>query len=69
MISQSETPAQEEIEVRKHQRYIAIYKSSLSSATVETGLVGGTRVDVTPKKYITNKKKNLKPRLCLNLFL
>ena len=44
MICQSESPVPEEIEVNKHQRDT----SSLSSATGETGLTGGTRVSVTP---------------------
>ena len=56
MISQSEAPAPEEIEVHKHQRYT----SSLSSVKVETGLTGGIRVIVTPEKRIPKKKKNIK---------
>ena len=56
MISPSEAPAPEEIEVHKHQRYL----SSLSEATGKTGLTGGTRVSVTPEKRIPKKKKNIK---------
>ena len=41
MISQSEAPAPEEIEVRKHQSSTASYNSSLYSATGETGLTVG----------------------------
>ena len=53
MISRSEEPAPEEVEVHKHRRDT----SSLSVATVETGLTGGTRVCVTPEKHIPKKKK------------
>ena len=62
MISQSEAPDPEEIVVRKNQRDTASYTSSLSSATGETGLAGGTRVSVTPEKRIPKKKKNIKPK-------
>ena len=48
MISKSEAPAPEEIELRKHQRNTSSYTYSLSSATGETGLTGVTRVSVTP---------------------
>ena len=56
MISQSEAPAPEEIEVHKHVRDT----SYLSAATGETCLPGGTRVSVTPEKHIPKKKKNIK---------
>ena len=56
MIYQSEAPAPEEIEVHKNRRDI----SSLSALTGETGLIGGTRVNVTPETRITKKRKNLK---------
>ena len=62
MISQSEAPALEEIEVRKHQRDTSSYASSLSSATGETGLTGGTRVSVTSEKSIPKKNKNIKSK-------
>ena len=48
--------------MRKHQRDTAFVTSSLSSSTVETGLTGGTRVNVTPEKRITKKKKYIKPK-------
>ena len=57
MIHQSEAPAPEEIVVHKHQRDASYYTSSLSSSTVETGLTVGTRVNATPEKCITKKKK------------
>ena len=44
MINQSEAPAPGEIEVHKHR----IDLSCLPEATVETGLTGGTRANVTP---------------------
>ena len=56
MISQSEAPAPEEIEVHKHWRYVP----SFYSATGETSLTGGTRVSVTPEKRIPKKKKYIK---------
>ena len=34
----------------------------MSSATVETGLTGGTRVSVTPEERIPNKKKYIKSK-------
>ena len=43
MITQSEAPAPEEIEVHNHQRDL----SDLLAATGETGLTGGTRGSVT----------------------
>ena len=48
MIPHSEAPAPEEIEVQKNRRDTASSTSSLSWATGETGLTGGTRVSVTP---------------------
>ena len=57
MISQSEAPAPEEIEVRKHRRDKDFYNYYLSSATGETGLTVETRVSVTPDKRIPKKKK------------
>ena len=60
MISQSEAPEPEEIVVRKHQRYTASVTYSLASSTGETGLTGGTRVNVTPEKRIPKKKKYIK---------
>ena len=48
--------------MRKHQRDTASVTSSLSSSTRETGLIGGTRVDVTPEKRIPKKKKYIKPK-------
>ena len=62
MISQSEAPAPEEIELRKHRRYEPSYKPSLSSATGETGLTGVTRVSVLPEKRIPIKNKNMKSK-------
>ena len=56
MISQSEAPEPEEIEVHKHR----IDKSYLSAATEEKSLTGGTRVSLTPEKFILKKKKNIK---------
>ena len=53
MITQSEAPAPEEIEVHKHRRDI----SALSEATVYTGLTGGTKANVTPEKLTPKKKK------------
>ena len=50
MISQSEAPAPEEIEVRKHRRDTAFYTYSLSLTAGETGSKGGTRVSITPEK-------------------
>ena len=61
MITQSEEPAPEEIVVRKYQRYTSSYTSYLSSSTVETGLTGVTRVNVTPEKLIPKKHKYIKP--------
>ena len=68
MISQSEAPAPEEIEVHKHQRDTSYYTYSLSSETVETGLTGGTRVSLTPEKRIPNNRGNIKSK-ALSLFL
>ena len=68
MISQSEAPAPEEIEVHKHRRDTDSFTSSLSSKTGKTGLIGGTRVSVTPEKRIPNKKKYIKS-LSLSPFL
>ena len=62
MISQSEAPAPEEIEVRKHQRSTASYNSSLYSEMGETGLTVGKIVSVTPEKRIPKKKKNIKSK-------
>ena len=53
MITQSEAPAPEEIEVQKNQ----IDLSALSAATGETGLTGGTRASVTQEKRIPKKNK------------
>ena len=52
MTSQSEAPAPEQIVVRKHQRDTASHTSSFSSSTVETGLTGGTRLNVKSEKRI-----------------
>ena len=63
MISQSEAPASEEIEVHKYRRDTSSSTSYFSSVTVETGLTcltGGTRVSLTPEKRIPKKKKNIK---------
>ena len=68
MISQSEAPAPEEIEVHKHQRDTSSYTYYLSSETVETGLTGGTRVSLTPEKRIPNNRENTKSK-ALSLFL
>ena len=57
MIYQSEAPYPEEIVVRKHQRDTASVTTYLSSSTGETGLTGGTRVNVTPEKLIPKKNK------------
>ena len=46
MITRSEAPATEDIEVHKHQSDL----SCLSSATGEIGLTGGTRASVMPEK-------------------
>ena len=54
------SPAQEEISVRKHQRDTASHTYSLSSSTVETGLTGGTIVNVMPGKHIPKKNKFIK---------
>ena len=62
MIYQSETPAPEEIVVRKHQIDTVSYTSSLSSSTGETGLTRGTRVNATPEKRIPKKKKYIKSK-------
>ena len=62
-IYQSEEPALEEIVVCKHQIYTASHTSSLSSSTRKTGLTGGTNVNLTPKKRIPNKKKNIKHKV------
>ena len=69
IISKSEAPAPEEIEVQKHRRDTACYTSYFSSSTGETGLTGGTRVSLTPGKRIPKKKKNINPYLCLHFFL
>ena len=55
MITQSEAPAQEWIEVHKHWRDI----SALSAATVSTGLTGGTRASTKLEKRVPKKKKSL----------
>ena len=60
IISQSEAPAPEETVVRKHKRYTSSYTYYLSSSTGETGLTVGTRVNITTKKRIPNKKKNIR---------
>ena len=57
MISQSEAPKPEEIEVHKHWRDTASYTYSLYSATGETGLTGGTMVSLTPEKRIPRRRK------------
>ena len=56
MITQSESPLPEEIEVHKHRRDISV----LSSATVKTGLTGGTRASVIPGKLIPTNKNTYK---------
>ena len=45
----------------KHQISSASYKSDWSSSTTETGLTGGTRVNVTPERHIPKKNKYIKP--------
>ena len=62
MISQSEAPALEEIVVHKHQINTASHTYSLSSSTIETGITGGTRVNVTPEKRIPKKNKCIKSK-------
>ena len=57
MIYQSEATETEEIIENKHQRDTSSHTSYLSSSTGETGLTGGTRVNVTPEKHITKKNK------------
>ena len=54
--------------MRKHKKDTASYTCYLSSATVETGLTGVTRLSVTPEKRITNKKENIKS-LALSPFI
>ena len=46
----------------KHQRDTASRTSYLSSSTRETGLTGGTRVNITPEKHIPKKKKYIKSK-------
>ena len=53
MITQSEEPAAEKIEVHKHRSYLYC----LSAVTGETGLTGGTKAIITPEKRIPKKKK------------
>ena len=60
MIHQSEAPAPEEIVVHKNQRDASSYTSSLSLPTAETGLTVGKRVNETPEKCITKKKKYIR---------
>ena len=55
IISQSEAPAPEEIQVRKHQRYTASYTSSLSSSTGETCLTGEIRVKCNSREMHSKK--------------
>ena len=64
MITQSETPVPEEIEVHKYRRYM----SDFSAATRETGLTVGKRASVTPVKHIPKKKKYIKS-LALSLLI
>ena len=47
--------------MRKKLRDTASVTSSLYSSTGESGLTGGTRVNVTSKKCITKKQKYIKP--------
>ena len=56
MISQSEAPAPEEIVVHKNRRYT----SSLSAATGETYLTGGTRVSTAPENTHRKEKEKYK---------
>ena len=46
--------------MRKHRRDTASVTSSLSSPTGESGLTGGTRVNVTPVKCIPKNQKYIK---------
>ena len=60
MISQSDAPAPEEVLVRKKKRYSFCYVY-LSSSTGESGLTGGTRVNLTSEKRIPKNHKYIKP--------
>ena len=60
MMSQSDAPAPEEVVLRK-KRDTASVTYSLSSPMVESSLIGGTRVNVTPEKCISKKQKYIKP--------
>ena len=62
IISKSEAPAPEEIVVRKCHIDTASYMFSLSSSTEETGLTGGTGVNVTPEKRNPKEKKYIKSK-------
>ena len=48
--------------MRKHQIDTASVTYSLSSSMGESGLTGGTRVNVTPEKRIPKNKKYIKPK-------
>ena len=56
MITRSEAPAPEKIEVKKHRRDLY----DLSAATVEIGLTEVTRASVTPEKRIPKRKEYIK---------
>ena len=62
IISQSESPALEEIVVCKNQKDTSSHTYYFSLSTVETGLTGGTRVNVTPGKRIPMNKKYIKSK-------
>ena len=62
IISQSDSPAPEELELPKKQRDAASVKPSLYSSTGESGLTGVTRVNLTPYKRIPKKQKYIKPK-------
>ena len=53
MISQSEAPSPEEIEMHKHRSYLSFLWAEMG----ETGLTGETRASVTPEKRIPNKTR------------
>ena len=61
MIYQSYAPAPEEVVVRKKNKDTDSVTSSLSSSMGESGLTGGTKVNVTPEKRIPTKHKYIKP--------
>ena len=56
MITQSEAPVPEEMQVHKHR----IDLSPMPAATGETGLTGGARSSVKPGKTHSKEGKNIK---------